>query len=72
MNKPRKNNDARIKAMLNPYLIKKKITKKYFLSDETKQELGIKSPENFFEVETTQQVEEKEFERIMKIVKDLE
>lgn len=72
MNKPRKNNDARIKAMLNPNLIKKKITKKYFLSDETKQELGIKSPENFFEVETTQQAEEKEFERIMKIVKDLE
>ena len=72
MNKPRKNNDVRIKAMLNPYLIKKKITKKYFLSDETKQELDIKSPENFFEVETTQQAEEKEFERIMKIVKDLE
>lgn len=72
MNKPRKKNDARIKAMLNPYLTKKKITKKYFLSDETKQELGIKSPENFFEVETTQQAEEKEFERIMKIVKDLE
>lgn len=48
MNKPRKYNDARIKAMLNPYLIKKKITKKYFLSDEAKQELGIKSPENFF------------------------
>lgn len=58
--------------MLNPYLIKKKITKKYFLSDEAKQELGTKSPENFFEVETTQQAEEKEFERIMKIVKDLE
>lgn len=71
MNKPRKYNDARIKAMLNPYLIKKKITKKYFLSDKAKQEFGIKSPEKFFEVETTQQAEEKEFERIMKIVKDL-
>lgn len=70
-NKPRKYNDERIKALLNPYAKKEKITRKIFISDEAKQKLGINSPENIFEVETTRQAEDEEFERIMKLTKTL-
>jgi len=51
MNKPKKYDDKRIKAV--------------FVSDEVKQKLGINSPYNFFEVEVDQQAVFEEAEEVM-------
>ena len=65
MNKAKKNNDKRIKALLNPHLKKEMVKKTIFVSDEVKQKLNINSPDNFFEVEVDQRVIDKEHERII-------
>ena len=65
MNKAKKYNDKRIKALLNPHLKKEMVKKTIFLSDEVKQKLNINSPDNFFEVEVDQRVIDKEHERII-------
>lgn len=63
MNKPKKYDDKRIKALLNPNLKKEKVTRQVFVSDEVKQKLGINSPYNFFEVEVDQQAIDEELEK---------
>lgn len=63
MNKSKKYDDKRIKALLNPNLKKEKSTRQVFVSDEVKQKLGINSPDNFFEVEVDQQVIVEELEK---------
>lgn len=65
MNKAKKYNDKRIKALLNPHLKKEMVKKTIFVSDEVKQKLNINSPDNFFEVEVDQRVIDKEHERII-------
>ena len=65
MNKAKKYDDKRIKALLNSHLKKEMIKKTIFVSDEVKQKLNIDSPDNFFEVEVDQQVLVEEFERII-------
>lgn len=65
MNKAKKYDDKRIKALLNPYLKKEMVKKTIFVSDEVKQKLNINSPDNFFEVEVDQRVIDKEHERII-------
>lgn len=65
MNKAKKYDDKRIKALLNPHLKKKMVKKTIFVSDEVKQKLNINSPDNFFEVEVDQRVVDKEHERII-------
>lgn len=65
MNKPKKYDDKRIKALLNPHLKKEMAKKTIFVSDEVKQKLGINSPDNFFEVEFDQQAVFEEVERII-------
>lgn len=55
MNKPKKYDDKRIKALLNPNLKKEKATRQVFVSDEVKRKFNIDSPENIFEVEVDQQ-----------------
>lgn len=71
MNKAKKYNDKRIKALLNPHLKKEMVKKTIFLSDEVKQKLNIDSPDNFFEVEVDQQVLVEEFERIIGLFSEL-
>ncbi len=71
MNKAKKYNDKRIKALLNPHLKKEMVKKTIFLSDEVKQKLNIDSPDNFFEVEVDQQVLDEEFERIIELFSEL-
>ena len=63
MNKAKKYDDKRIKALLNPHLKKEMVKKTIFVSDEVKQKLNINSPDNFFEVEVDQQSIDKEHER---------
>ena len=63
MNKAKKYDDKRIKALLNPNLKKEKVTRQVFVSDEAKQKLGINSPYNFFEVEVDQQAIDEELEK---------
>lgn len=63
MNKSKKYDDKRIKALLNPNLKKEKVTRQVFVSDEAKQKLGINSPDNFFEVEVDQQAIVEELEK---------
>lgn len=63
MNKPKKYDDKRIKALLNPNLKKEKVPRQVFVSDEVKQKLGINSPYNFFEVEVDQQAIDEELEK---------
>lgn len=63
MNKSKKYDDKRIKALLNPNLKKEKVTRQVFVSDEVKQRLGINSPDNFFEVEVDQQAIVEELEK---------
>lgn len=63
MNKSKKYDDKRIKALLNPNLKKEKVTRQVFVSDEVKQKLGINSPYNFFEVEVDQQAIDEELEK---------
>lgn len=65
MNKAKKYNDKRIKALLNPHLKKEMVKKTIFVSDEVKQKLNINSPDNFFEVEVDQRAIDKEHERII-------
>lgn len=65
MNKPKKYDDKKIKALLNPNLKKEKVTRQVFVSDEVKQKLGINSPYNFFEVEVDQQSVFEEVEEVM-------
>lgn len=65
MNKPKKYDDKRIKALLNPNLKKEKVPRQVFVSDEVKQKLGINSPYNFFEVEVDQQDVFEEAEEVM-------
>lgn len=65
MNKPKKYDDKRIKALLNPNLKKEKATRQVFVSDEVKQKLGINSPYNFFEVEVDQQDVFEEVEEVL-------
>lgn len=65
MNKPKKYDDKRIKALLNPNLKKEKVARQVFVSDEVKQKLGINSPYNFFEVEVDQQAVFEEAEEVM-------
>ena len=65
MNKAKKYNDKRIKALLNPHLKKEMVKKTIFVSDEVKQKLNINSPDNFFEVEFDQQAVFEEVERII-------
>nr|DAV00256.1 MAG TPA: hypothetical protein [Caudoviricetes sp.] len=65
MNKAKKYDDKRIKALLNPHLKKEMVKKTIFVSDEVKQKLNINSPDNFFEVEVDQRVIDKEHERII-------
>nr|DAK73827.1 MAG TPA: hypothetical protein [Caudoviricetes sp.] len=65
MNKPKKYDDKRIKALLNPNLKKEKVPRQVFVSDEVKQKLGINSPYNFFEVEVDQQSVFEEVEEVM-------
>lgn len=65
MNKAKKYDDKRIKALLNPHLKKEMVKKTIFVSDEVKQKLNINSPDNFFEVEVNQRVIDKEHERII-------
>jgi hypothetical protein len=65
MNKPKKYDDKRIKALLNPNLKKEKVPRQVFVSDEVKQKLGINSPYNFFEVEVDQQAVFEEAEEVM-------
>ena len=65
MNKAKKYDDKRIKALLNPHLKKDRATKIIFMSDEVKQKLNIDSPDNFFEVEVDQRVIDKEHERVI-------
>lgn len=71
MNKPKKYDDKRIKALLNPHLKKEMVKKTIFVSDEVKQKLNIDSPDNFFEVEVDQQVLDEEFERIIELFSEL-
>lgn len=71
MNKAKKYDDKRIKALLNPHLKKEMVKKTIFLSDEVKQKLNIDSPDNFFEVEVDQQVLVEEFERIIGLFSEL-
>lgn len=71
MNKAKKYNDKRIKALLNPHLKKEMVKKTIFLSDEVKQKLNIDSPDNCFEVEVDQQVLVEEFERIIGLFSEL-
>lgn len=71
MNKAKKYNDKRIKALLNPHLKKEMVKKTIFLSDEVKQKLNIDSPDNFFKVEVDQQVLVEEFERIIGLFSEL-
>lgn len=71
MNKAKKYNNKRIKALLNPHLKKEMVKKTIFLSDEVKQKLNIDSPDNFFEVEVDQQVLVEEFERIIGLFSEL-
>ena len=71
MNKAKKYNDKRIKALLNPHLKKEMVKKTIFVSDEVKQKLNIDSPDNFFEVEVDQQVLDEEFERIIELFSEL-
>lgn len=63
MNKPKKYDNKRIKALLNPNLKKEKVARQVFVSDEVKQKLGINSPYNFFEVEVDQQAIDEELEK---------
>ena len=63
MNKSKKYDDKRIKALLNPNLKKEKVSRQVFVSDEVKQKLGINSPDNFFEVEVDQQAIVEELEK---------
>ena len=65
MNKAKKYDDKRIKALLNPNLKKEKVARQVFVSDEVKQKLGINSPYNFFEVEVDQQDVFEEAEEVM-------
>ena len=65
MNKPKKYDDKRIKALLNLNLKKEKVPRQVFVSDEVKQKLGINSPYNFFEVEVDQQAVFEEAEEVM-------
>ena len=65
MNKAKKYDDKRIKALLNPHLKKEKAKRIIFVSDEVKQKLDIDSPDNFFEVEVDQRVMDKEHERVI-------
>ena len=71
MNKAKKYDDKRIKALLNPHLKKEMVKKTIFVSDEVKQKLNINSPDNFFEVEVDQQVLVEEFERIIGLFSEL-
>lgn len=70
MNKAKKYDDKRIKALLNPHLKKDRATKIIFMSDEVKQKLNIDSPDNFFEVEVNQQAMFEEAEEHLKILND--
>lgn len=54
MNKSKKYDDKRIKALLNPHLKKEKVTRQVFVSDEVKQKFNIDSLENIFEIEVDQ------------------
>lgn len=63
MNKAKKYDDKRIKALLNPHLKKEMVKKTIFVSDEVKQKLNIDSPDNIFEIEVDQRVMDKEHER---------
>ena len=65
MNKAKKYDDKRIKALLNPHLKKEMVKKTIFVSDEVKQKLNINSPDNFFEVEVDQQSIDEEHERVI-------
>ena len=65
MNKAKKYDDKRIKALLNPHLKKEKAKRIIFVSDEVKQKLNIDSPDNFFEVEVDQQSIDEEHERVI-------
>lgn len=65
MNKAKKYDDKRIKALLNPHLKKEMIKKTIFVSDEVKKKLNINSPDNFFEVEVDQQSIDEEHERVI-------
>lgn len=65
MNKPKKYDDKRIKALLNPNSKKEKVARQVFVSDEVKQKLGINSPDNFFEVEVDQRSVFEEVEEVM-------
>ena len=71
MNKAKKYDDKRIKALLNPHLKKEMVKKTIFVSDEVKQKLNINSPDNFFEVEVDQRVIDKEHERIIELFSEL-
>ena len=70
MNKAKKYDDKRIKALLNPHLKKDRATKIIFMNDEVKQKLNIDSPDNFFEVEVNQQAMFEEAEEHLKILND--
>lgn len=73
MNKAKKYDDKRIKALLNPHLKKEMVKKTIFVSDEVKQKLNINSPDNFFEVEVDQQSIDEEHERVIdSFIKNLE
>ena len=73
MNKAKKYDDKRIKALLNPHLKKEMVKKTIFVSDEVKQKLNINSPDNFFEVEVDQQSIDEEDERVIdSFIKNLE
>ena len=73
MNKAKKYDDKRIKALLNPHLKKEMVKKTIFVSEEVKQKLNINSPDNFFEVEVDQQSIDEEDERVIdSFIKNLE
>lgn len=65
MNKAKKYDDKRIKALLNPHLKKEKAKRIIFVSDEVKQKFNIDSPENIFEIEVDQQSIDEEHERVI-------
>lgn len=65
MNKAKKYDDKRIKALLNPHLKKEKAKRIIFVSDEVKQKFNIDSPENIFEIEVDQQSIDEEHEKVI-------